>query len=64
MTSPWPTAGLCLLYFIVIRVAGPAYMNNKSVIRSSDKSEDEYIDDDFGGGASEMSGDESSPKKP
>ena len=23
MSSPWPTAALCLLYYYVIRIAGP-----------------------------------------
>ena len=29
MSSPWPTAGLCLLYYYIIRVAGPNYMKNR-----------------------------------
>ena len=29
MSSPWPTVGLCLLYYYIIRVAGPNYMKNR-----------------------------------
>jgi hypothetical protein len=39
----------------------PAYMNNKSVVKSSEKSENEYVDDEFGD--SSKSSDKASPQK-
>ena len=29
MSSPWPTLGLCLLYYYMVRFAGPTYMKGK-----------------------------------
>ena len=29
MSSPWPTAALCLLYYFIIRIAGPWFMKDR-----------------------------------
>ena len=29
MSSPWPTAAMCVLYYYVIRVAGPRFMKDR-----------------------------------
>ena len=29
MSSPWPTVALCLLYYYIIRVAGPRFMKDR-----------------------------------
>jgi len=29
MSSPWPTAALCLLYYFIIRIAGPQFMKDR-----------------------------------
>ena len=29
MSSPWPTVVLCLLYYYIIRVAGPRFMKDR-----------------------------------
>ena len=29
MSSPWPTAAMCLLYYYIIRVAGPRFIKNR-----------------------------------
>ena len=29
MSSPWPTAALCILYYYIIRVAGPRFMKDR-----------------------------------
>ena len=29
MSSPWPTLALCLLYYYIIRVAGPRFMKDR-----------------------------------
>ena len=35
MSSPWPTVGLCLLYYYIIRVAGPNYMKNREPLETT-----------------------------
>merc|ERR1712001_12854 len=29
MSSPWPTLGLCVLYYYLVRFAGPAFMKGR-----------------------------------
>jgi len=29
MSSPWPTVALCVLYYYIIRVAGPRFMKDR-----------------------------------
>ena len=29
MSSPWPTVGLCFLYYYIIRIAGPRFMKDR-----------------------------------
>merc|ERR550519_1325844 len=29
MSSPWPVLGICALYYYIVRIAGPRFMNDR-----------------------------------